>query len=153
MPVPAALSRVVATAGVGRALVEYMDPTGVRCRPLATSSQIRFETRSHVAFESWRGRDHLIALDFDPRVIAVAFRPFTLHWHNGDTAGSYIPDYFARRLDGTAVVIDLQSGKQNMTDDGSTVASALCAQLGWSYERALGLDNLHALPRPHPDQV
>lgn len=160
MPVPASVSRVDATA-VARATVEYMDDSGLPVvAPLATSSQTRFEssppvriprrfkgqgsfdglwwmatTRSHVAFESWRRRDHLIALDFDPGVIAVAFRPFTLHWHGVDAAGSYVPDYFARRVDGTAVVIDVQSGKRNRFDDASTVASALCAQLGWSYER------------------
>lgn len=34
-------------------------------------------THTHVAFESWLERDHLMLLDFAPEVVAVAAQPFT----------------------------------------------------------------------------
>lgn len=34
-------------------------------------------TQTHVAFESWLERDHLMLLDFAPDVVAVAAQPFT----------------------------------------------------------------------------
>ena len=52
-------------------------------------------------------RDHLLNLDFDPTVVGIASQPFWLHWI--DAAGrpdSHAPDFFARRSDGSAVVVD-----------------------------------------------
>ena len=52
-------------------------------------------------------RDHLLNLDFDPTVVGIASQPFWLHWI--DAAGkpdSHAPDFFARRRDGSAVVVD-----------------------------------------------
>ena len=40
-------------------------------------------TGRHVGYESWLERDHLMLLDFDPAVTAVASQPFWLHWHDG----------------------------------------------------------------------
>jgi hypothetical protein len=37
-----------------------------------------------VGFESWVERDHLVALDFDAAVTAVASQPFWLLWRAGD---------------------------------------------------------------------
>ena len=34
----------------------------------------------HVGFESWLERDHVMALDFDPAVGAIASQPFWLLW-------------------------------------------------------------------------
>ena len=43
-------------------------------------------------------------MDFDPEVTAVASQPFWLHWHGEDDKGRrHVPDYFARRHDGSAV--------------------------------------------------
>ena len=39
-------------------------------------------TGRHVGYESWLERDHLMLLDFDPAVTAVASQPFWLHWHD-----------------------------------------------------------------------
>lgn len=55
-------------------------------------------TQSHVAFRSWLARDHLIELDFDPAVAAVAFRPVTLHWRFAGVVGRHTPDYVVRRV-------------------------------------------------------
>jgi hypothetical protein len=64
-------------------------------------------TGGHVGFESWLERDHLLALDFDPSVTGIASQPFWLRWTGGDGVRvSHAPDYFARRADGSAVVVD-----------------------------------------------
>ena len=63
----------------------------------------------HVGFESWLERDHVMALDFDPAVGAIASQPFWLLWPADEGAGRYrshAPDYFVRRVDGSAVVVD-----------------------------------------------
>jgi hypothetical protein len=49
----------------------------------------------------------LLHLDFDPSVVGIASQPFLLHWI--DAAGktvSHAQDFFARRSDGSAVVVD-----------------------------------------------
>src|SRR3954451_14657509 len=63
----------------------------------------------HVGFESWLERDHVMALDFDPAVGAIASQPFWLLWPAAEGGGRYrshAPDYFVRRVDGSAVVVD-----------------------------------------------
>jgi hypothetical protein len=35
---------------------------------------------AHVDYESWLERDHVMALDFDVSVVAIASRPFWLSW-------------------------------------------------------------------------
>jgi hypothetical protein len=46
-------------------------------------------------------------LDFDPSVTGIASQPFWLRWHDQDgTRVSHAPDFFARRVDGSAVVLD-----------------------------------------------
>src|SRR5258707_3552667 len=60
----------------------------------------------HVGFESWLERDHVMALDFDPAVGAIASQPFWLLWPADEGGGRYrshAPDYFVRRVDGSAV--------------------------------------------------
>jgi hypothetical protein len=58
-------------------------------------------------------------LDFEPAVTGIASQPFWLPWH--DQAGarvSHVPDFFARRADGSAVVVDCRpaerQGPRNM---------------------------------------
>jgi hypothetical protein len=56
-----------------------------------------------VGHESWLERDRLMALDADPEVVGVAAQPMWLYW--ADAASGrvlrHVPDYFARRADGT----------------------------------------------------
>jgi hypothetical protein len=57
----------------------------------------------------WLERDQVMALDFDAAVVGIASQPFWLRWT--DAAGdpmSHAPDFFARRTDGSAVVVDCQ---------------------------------------------
>jgi hypothetical protein len=64
-------------------------------------------TGGHVGFESWLERDSLLHLDFDPSVVGISSQPFWLHWTDAaGTTVSHAPDFFARRRDGSAVVVD-----------------------------------------------
>lgn len=94
----------------------------------------------HVGFESWLERDHLLALDFDTTVVAIASQPFWLSW--SDDTGQRIthaPDYFARRGDGSAVVVDCRPVERRPPRDAAKfdATAKACASLGWEY-RLLG---------------
>jgi len=100
-------------------------------------------TDSHVGFESWLERDHLMLMDFDPEVAAVASRPFWLHWHDeDDKARRHVPDYFARRRDGSAVVVDVRPDDRIPLRDAETfaVTAVACESAGWDYRRSGDLD-------------
>ena len=54
-------------------------------------------TETHVGFESWLERDHLMLMDFAPDVLAVSSQPFWLRWHDeGGRSRRHVPDFFAR---------------------------------------------------------
>ena len=77
-------------------------------------------TGGHVGFESWMERDHVMALDFDPTVVGIASQPFWLSWR--DDAGkliSHAPDFFARRADGTSVVVDCRPVERRKPRDAA----------------------------------
>jgi hypothetical protein len=65
-------------------------------------------TRSHVAYESWLERHHLMEADRDARVAGIAGQPFELTWPrgNGKRRATHVPDFLFRTLDGRAIVTD-----------------------------------------------
>ncbi len=90
----------------------------------------------HVGYESWLERDHLMLLDFDPLVVGVSSQPFWLFW--GDERGrwvSHAPDFFARRVDGTGVVIDCRPIERIKPRDvvKFDATRRACALVGWEY--------------------
>jgi hypothetical protein len=90
----------------------------------------------HVGYESWLERDHLMLLDFDPAVVAVASQPFWLFWNNEQgKVRSHAPDYFARLADGGAVVVDCRPAARIKPRDAAAFAATrlACEQLGWRY--------------------
>jgi hypothetical protein len=91
---------------------------------------------SHVGYESWLERDHLMLLDFDPDVAAIASQPFWLSWTTpaGKTR-SHAPDFFARHHDGSAVVIDCRPLHRIKPKDAAKFDATrqVCDQLGWQY--------------------
>ncbi|WP_309239191.1 TnsA-like heteromeric transposase endonuclease subunit [Streptomyces lunaelactis] len=141
-----------------------MDPAGVRRRgPLSRLWSVRFEggrperrfpafrgqgnwcgwywsatCGGHVGYESWLERDHLMLLDFDPRVTAVASQPFQLSWSgaNGKRV-RHTPDFFVRRADGTALVVDVRPDEQIEPRDAVKFAAtaAACGLVGWDFAR------------------
>jgi hypothetical protein len=94
-------------------------------------------TGGHVGFESWLERDHLMALDFDPAVTGIASQPFWLHWTGaGGGRVSHAPDYFARRADGSAVVVDCRPAERRKPADLAKfeATARACALAGWEYQ-------------------
>lgn len=93
-------------------------------------------TGGHVGFESWLERDHLVGLDFDRSVVGIASQPFWLHWADpADRQVSHAPDYFARRSDGSAMVVDCRPVERRKPADVAKfdATAAACASLGWEY--------------------
>jgi len=84
---------------------------------------------THVGYESWVERDTLMALDADPRVEAVASQPMWLHWAaESGRARRHAPDYFARRADGTGVLIDVRPDDRiTAVDEAVFAATAVMA--------------------------
>jgi TnsA-like endonuclease N terminal len=100
-------------------------------------------TGGHVGFESWLERDHLMLLDFDPQVTGISSQPFWLRWlDEGGKAVAHVPDFFARRADGSAVVVDCRPAERRKPADVEKFeATALaCAQVGWDYRLAGAAD-------------
>jgi hypothetical protein len=92
-------------------------------------------TGRHVGFESWLERDHAMLLDFDPDVVGLASQPFTLGW-SGQKTVAHTPDYFARRADGSAVVVDVRPRDRVPAKDAAKfkATAAFCAGVpGWSF--------------------
>ena len=109
-PTTAPSTRADHAGGVGGAARAWQSRSSVHIPEGPAASQ-RVVVVSHYrrpcGFESWLERDHLLNLDFDPTVVGIASQPFWLHWI--DAAGkpdSHAPDFFARRSDGSAVVVD-----------------------------------------------
>lgn len=89
-----------------------------------------------VGFESWLERDHLMLLDFDPAVTAIASQPYWLFWTTSEGKGrSHAPDYFARRRDGSAVVVDCRPVGRRKPRDlvAFEAAQRACEAVGWEY--------------------
>ena len=139
-----------------------------RCEPLSSCCGVRFEdalpvrpfrfekglrsfagwwyfatTGTHVGFESWLERDHLMLMDFDPGVRVVSSQPFWLCWRDGQgRVRRHAPDFFARRDDGTGVVVDVRPDDRIPARDAETfaVTASACEAAGWEYRRAGDLD-------------
>jgi hypothetical protein len=96
----------------------------------------------HVPFESWLERDEAMALDFDPMVVGFAAQPFWLSWSEVDRECSHAPDFFARRADGTGVVIDCRPADRIKPKDQVrfTATRRACAEVGWSFRLVTGHD-------------
>lgn len=94
-------------------------------------------TGRHVGFESWLERDRLVLMDFDPRVVGIASQPFWLHWHDGERERRHAPDYFVRRADGSAVVVDVRADERVEPRDAEAfeVTRMACGQAGCGFER------------------
>ncbi|MEV8517496.1 TnsA-like heteromeric transposase endonuclease subunit [Dactylosporangium sp. NPDC051484] len=91
----------------------------------------------HVGFESWLERDHAMLLDQDRDVVAFASQPFWLLWTQHGRMRRHAPDFFARRADGTAVVIDVRPDDRIEQADAEAfdATARACAEVGWSYRR------------------
>ena len=92
-------------------------------------------TRSHVVYESWLQRHHIIEADRDVRVTGIAGQPFELTWPDGKKQIRHVPGLFCRMVDGRGVVIDCRSvGKadENFMRRAAITAAA-CDVIGWEF--------------------
>lgn len=89
----------------------------------------------HVGYESWVERDHLVGLDFDQAVTSIASQPFWLYWRMDGSPRRHAPDFFARLVDGSALVVDsrpLDLIKKRDAEAFEATEQA-CLSLGWRY--------------------
>jgi hypothetical protein len=97
-------------------------------------------TGEHVAYESWVERDVAMLLDFDPLIVAFAAQPFWLCWPDGQGDRKHAPDFFARRVDGTGVVVDVRPDE--LVDEEAArvfaVTARACRAAGWAFRRTGG---------------
>ncbi|MFI2615657.1 TnsA-like heteromeric transposase endonuclease subunit [Streptomyces sp. NPDC018584] len=90
----------------------------------------------HIGYESWLERDHVMLLDFDPSVVGISSQPFWLFWRSDAGKGiSHAPDYFARRENGTGVVVDCRPADRRKPRDVAKfeATQAACTQVGWEF--------------------
>ncbi|MEU7892477.1 TnsA-like heteromeric transposase endonuclease subunit [Nonomuraea sp. NPDC049152] len=101
----------------------------------------------HVGYESWLERDHLMLLDFDPAVVGISSQPFWLSWSTAEgKVRSHAPDYFARRADGSAVVVDCRPLERIKPRDAVKFEATrrACERLGWDYHVVGAVDGVVA---------
>ncbi|GGK99380.1 hypothetical protein Ppa06_67460 [Planomonospora parontospora subsp. parontospora] len=148
--------------------VHFIDATGAACRVVSSScSAVRFEevrpvrsfrwspglghypgwwwaatTGRHVGYESWLERDHVQALDFDQEIVGIASQPFWLRWEGERGQRRHAPDYFARRADGSGVVVDVRADDRIEDKDveAFAVTAQLCDLAGWEFRRVGEID-------------
>jgi hypothetical protein len=91
----------------------------------------------HVGFESWLERDHMMMLDFSPRVRAFSAQPFWLLWSSDGRIRRHAPDIFVRLAGGGGVVVDVRADDQIKPEDAEAfeVTAAACESVGWGYRR------------------
>jgi len=141
-------TRELVTADLSDAWAEHFESLPPVRVPRAFKSQRNFAgawwfatTGTHVAFESWLERDHLMLLDFAPEVVAVAAQPFTAVLPTASGPRKHTPDYFVRMADGTGVVIDVRPDRRAAKDAEMFDATAdACALVGWDYQRLGDID-------------
>jgi hypothetical protein len=92
-------------------------------------------TRSHVVYESWLERHHIIEADRDARVTGISGQPFELTWSEAKKQVRHVPDLFCRMLEGQGVVTDCRSvSKADETfRHKAAVTAAACGVIGWDY--------------------
>jgi hypothetical protein len=96
-------------------------------------------TGDHVGFESWLERDHVMAMDFDPDITGIASQPFRLYWQDeGGRPRRHAPDLFARRADGSGLVVDVRPDDRIPGRDAKVfrMTAMACGQVGWEFRRA-----------------
>jgi hypothetical protein len=89
-------------------------------------------TGGHVGVRVLVERDHLMLLDFDPKVVAIASQPFRLHYDDGTCARRHVPDFFVRLTDGTGVVLDVRPAARVKPADAAVFVATgrACALVG-----------------------
>lgn len=93
-----------------------------------------------VSYESRFEMSHLMLLDRDPTVTAICSQPFRVHWRDlGGQARTHVPDFFVRRHDGSADVIDVKGSARAGTPANALVfgvTARACEAAGFGFHVA-----------------
>lgn len=91
-------------------------------------------TGQHVPFESFWERGFLASLDRTSVAVAVASQPMWIRWRQ--PKASHAPDFFVRRNDGSAALVDVRPREVIKAHDAEIFARTgrLAAAYGWEYE-------------------
>ncbi len=82
-------------------------------------------------------------MDFDPGITGIASQPFWLSWQDEDgRSRRHAPDFFARKANGTGVVIDVRPDDRIPLEDAEVfrMTALACVQAGWEFRRAGTID-------------
>lgn len=101
--------------------------------------------RRMVPYESWLERDHLMSMDYAPKIIGIASQPFRIDFKLPDGPRWHVPDYFARLRNGSALVVDVRPDSRIQDRDRQVfdATDLLCHRLGWTYKRVGGLSRVY----------
>ncbi len=99
-------------------------------------------SRSRVNFESLFERTALRVMDFRGDIVRVSSNPFWLLWPNDAGPKRHAPDFFARRTNGSVLVVDVKPESRITDNDRAQHARTrdVCVQLGWEYEEFTSID-------------
>jgi hypothetical protein len=97
---------------------------------------------AHVIYESWLERDTAMAMDFQGQMQSFAAQPFWLSWSESERARSHAPDFFARTIDDTGIVVDCRPADRIRPPDAEAFAATerACGEVGWEYRLVTGHD-------------
>ncbi len=100
-------------------------------------------SQGHVSFESRFEMTALMAVDFRGDATAVSSNPFWLLWPKGQTYQRHAPDFFIRRRDGSALVIDVKPADRVREKDRLQHQRTrdVCLDLSWEYEEFTTIDS------------
>lgn len=99
-------------------------------------------SQGHVSFESRFEMTALMTVDFRGEAIAVSSNPFWLLWPKGQTHHRHAPDFFIRRRDGSALVVDVKPADRLREKDRLQHQRTrdVCRELDWEYEEFTTID-------------
>jgi hypothetical protein len=100
------------------------------------------QSKTSVPFESRFEMTALMSLDFRVEVRTVSSNPFWLLWPAGTPQKRHAPDFFARRGDGSVLVMDVKPEARITAADRASFGrtKAICDELRWDYEVFTSID-------------
>lgn len=100
-------------------------------------------SQTYVSFESRFEMTALMMLDFRGDAVAVSSNPFWLLWPKGEPHSRHAPDFFVRRRDGSALVVDVKPADRIRDKDRllHERTREVCHDLGWEYEEFTEIDS------------
>lgn len=118
----------------------------------------------HVGYRTRLEHDTAMVLDHDITLRRFASRPFEVSWTARHPARAHVPAFFARRADGTGIVVDCRHHNSRQPDPAAdTAIRDACAHAGWDHLLVTGhdpvwIENLRWLagyrhPRHHHDRM